>query len=98
MLLREWMWQQARGSTTEERVGRRACLCYAVSDTDRPVIHLQLHRDGATRDSVLACSYLVAAIDPPWSDHHPPQEKRIVPVREALQGSPHHIRSVSIYI
>lgn len=89
--------EQAWSSAAEERVGRWPCLHYPVSDTDRPVLRLQLHHRWTTRDSAVARSQLVDEIDHLRPHHHPPKEERILPVQEALQGSPHPVWSVYIY-
>jgi hypothetical protein len=81
---------QARHPADSEWVGGRAGIHHAVPDPARAELRVQVHHLWAARHTVVARSHLMASRHRLWPYRHPPQTRRPVSVRSALQGgSPH---------
>lgn len=62
--------EQAWHPTASIWLGRRTSICNSMPDTNWTELCLQLHHYRPKRDSLLACSYLVAKVDSLRSYNH----------------------------
>lgn len=65
--------EQARCETSENRMGRWACLHNPVPDPARSSLHIQLHLDRPTRNPLVACSHPLAQSHCLRRNCYPPQ-------------------------
>lgn len=79
--------KQAWNPTNSKWLGRWTGIHNTVPHTNRPELCVQLHHCWAKGNSILACTYIMAKINPLWSYYHTPQEKRALPICQTIQGS-----------